>query len=451
MTPVDTLGEPVTVVDALGEPVVLINNDGTPAFLAYSAKTYLGGVAPYHWLDFINNRALYAGADVGTVAGGTGYSFTRASDGYYENADGTLTLFGSGALRRGDRGVLIEGARTNLLVRSQEFDNAAWTKGETTVTANATTAPDGTTTADLIIPSVASAGHYVIPASSYTVPSAGSYQWSLFVKASGYSKVALRESGATGAFASFNLATGVVLDSGSAGGHTITNPSITAVGGGYYRILMTLTTSGATTITFGLWVLEPAYASGAPTSSWTGDGTSGIYLWGAQLEAASFPSSYIPTVAAAATRASDVLTYTAGVSYPLQLWSEFERAVDTGAQEGLVRLDTGSANPKASLFVDSIDRLGFELSTDGAQAVAGSIAVGVVTKGAARYATNDLLGALGGTLSPQDATATEPTAPTRIIVGDSSHNNTMFMFGYIRRIAVIQGAGTDANLIAMTS
>jgi hypothetical protein len=183
MTPVDTLGEPVTVVDALGEPVVLINEDGTPAFLAYSAKTYLGGVEPYHYADFINNRMLYAGADVGTVAGGTGYSFTRASDGYYTNSDGTLTLFGSGALRRGDRGVLIEGARTNLLLRSQEFDNAAWLKGgSAAVTANTQIAPDGTLTADTVTVTTSSADNI---SQQWTVASVANqtFAGSIFLKA----------------------------------------------------------------------------------------------------------------------------------------------------------------------------------------------------------------------------------------------------------------------------
>jgi hypothetical protein len=47
--------------------------------------------------------------------------------------------------------VLIEGARTNLLLRSQEFDNASWTKrGTAAITANAIAAPDGALTADLL-------------------------------------------------------------------------------------------------------------------------------------------------------------------------------------------------------------------------------------------------------------------------------------------------------------
>lgn len=326
------------------------------ANLLQQATAYLNGVAPFHWADFINNRMLYAGVDVGTVAGGTGYSFTRASEGTYRNANGTTTTFGTGVLRRGDRGVLIEGARTNLFLNSA-----------TGVTQSVT-----------------------VTATAHTLSFEG---------------------------------TGTVTLSGA----STAGPLVGT--GALNRVSLTFTPS-----------------AGSLTLTITGT------VERVNLEAGAFGSSWIPTAGSSVARAADVLTYTAGVSYPLTLWAEFERAVDTGVQEGLVRVDTSaSANPKASLFVDSIDRLGFELSTDGAQAVAGSIAVGVVTKGAARYATNDLRGARGGTLSPQDATATEPTAPTRIVVGDSSHNNTLFMFGYIRRIAIINSAQNDAALQAMTT
>jgi hypothetical protein len=434
MTPVDTLGEPVTVVDALGEPVVLINNDGTPAFLAYSAKTYLGGVAPYHWLDFVNNRALYAGADVGNVTQATGYSFTRASDGYYTNADGTLTLFGSGALRRGDRGVLIEGARTNLLTYSQQFDNAAWGKQNSAVTANTTVAPNGTTTADTVTANAGAAFHYV---NRSALPTSGSEVFSFFAKkgTSSWIFFTIRDVSIN----YFNFDTGSF-------GTTPNTCTATALANGWWRITVTATVATAAGCGIGV-------ASGDGGASFTAAGTETVIVWGGQAEANTFASSYIPTVAAAATRAADVLTYTAGVSYPLSLWAEFERAVDTGANESLVAVEA-SAIERAVLRAANSD-IGQVVVIDGGVTVANPTVAGVLTVGAvyklsARIATDSVQIARGVTLGTEDVSATMPDAPTSLRIGTITGGSDP-SFNYIRRIAVFNSALTDAQLQTTTS
>ncbi len=405
--------------------------------LLNSATIYLGGVAPYHWADYINNRMLYAGIDVGNVTQATGYSFTRASDGYYTNADGTLTLFGSGALRRGDRGVLIEGSRTNLLLRSQEFDNAAWTKTNTTVTANATTAPDGTTTADKLVENSATDFHATGPAVSVGTVTATECL-SVCAKASERSWIALQLGASRVAY--FNLSAGTI---GTTTGST--TATITALANGWYRcaIAGVRETSQANTILL---------ASADNTASYTGNGTSGVFIWGAQLEAASFPSSYIPTTTASVTREADVLTYTAGVSYPLSLWAEFERAVDTEGVEVMVRASFDNNN-LADVGVNGSDLAELQMvaggSSQGFPSVAGAVALNTVTKIAGRFNTNSMQLARGGTLGTEDTTATLPTAPTLLYIG--AGNATRHSFGYIRRIAIVQGAVSDANLQAMTT
>jgi hypothetical protein len=630
MTPVDTLGEPVTVVDALGEPVVLINEDGTPAFLAYSAKTYLGGVAPYHWLDFINNRALYAGADVGNVTGATGYSFTRASQGYYQNSDGTLTLFGynlllrsqefgttwtrngctqtadqyvapdgtntmdqllatagsnthyttqnitwtaavhtvsvfvrytnnrwflistwdgttsrngsfdllngvvgattgatstiqslggglyrctitgstamaaafgnvayalnntdvatietwtaagtetvgiwgaqadlgaqatayvpttsaaAGALRRGDRGVLIEGSRTNLLLRSQEFDNASWTKGGTTVTADSIAAPDGTTTADTIVETAALADHNVIQTPS--VAANTTFTATAFVKrASGARQFAFQfvGSGGSDSFSIFyNLGTGAVGSSGTNGTASITSSSITALANGWYRCAVTAIVSTTQTLASGRWCIANGTTVGS--QNYTGDGASGLYLWGAQLEAASFPSSYIPTVAASATRAADVLTYTAGLTYPCGLWAEVVRTVNTGAPQVPVGVNL-SASERSELAILA-DNTGRAYQVTGAALVGevsngSSLSLTAAIKMAGRFGTNVTQLSVNGGIGTQDASAAAPSSPTLLTIG-TRNSSTDPVFGYIRRIAAFNFAPSDAQLQAMST
>jgi len=416
---------------------------GGSVALSSLATAYLGGVTPYHYADYITNRMLYAGADVGTVAGGTGYSFTRASDGYYENSDGTLTLFGSGALRRGDRGVLIEGSRTNLLLRSQEFDNAAWANFNSVDTANYTASPTGATNATRLIDDAGGGSGSVTIFQNGTVTTATNTTFSAFLKADQLGWAALQTSNydASGNGTSyFNLNTGAVGTKDA--NHSVSG--IQALGNGWYRCWIVFQ---STTDVIGTVAIRVASADA--TAAVTRNGTSSILIFGAQLEAASFPSSYIPTVAASATRAADVLTYTAGVSYPIQLFAEFERAVDTGSFEELFNLDDGDSSDRAVLYVGTTDLASVDMRTasvsQGPATVAGTVALNTVTKLAGRFQTNDMRPARGGTLGTADTSCTLPAAPTRLVIGNAPS------FGYIRRIAVIQGAGTDANLQAMTS
>ena len=82
------------------------------------ATSQLGGLVPLHYWDFTTNRALFAGADVGAVTSTPNWSFTRATVGSAEDLAGNIVQFSSGQIRRTDRGILIEGARTNLFLNS---------------------------------------------------------------------------------------------------------------------------------------------------------------------------------------------------------------------------------------------------------------------------------------------------------------------------------------------
>lgn len=391
------------------------------------ATAYLAGIEPYHWFDFVNDRCLYAGNDVGGVSGATGYSFARASQAYYTNSDGTLTLFASGALRRGTRGVLIEGARTNLLLRSQEFDNASWAKTAVgtgvapTVTANAGAAPDGTTTADRV--------QFSLGGGTGATDISRLDQTATVVDATAYTKSVYIKS---------NTASSYVMELDISAGSSRVIINVTPE---WQRLPATFTsTSTSMQARIGL------RGAGATQNSDTAD----VLIWGAQLEAASFPSSYIPTTTASATRAADVLTCTAGVSYPLSLWAEFERAVDTGGEEFLVQT-RADANNRFALIVASNDTataVAIAASTNNNVAVSGSVAINAVTKMAARYALNDVRVYRGATQGGNDTSAALPTDPTEI---QFHSNGSSQPFGYIRRAAIFNSALSDAQLEAITT
>lgn len=192
------------------------------------------------------------------------------------------------------KGFLIEEQRTNLLVRSEEFDNASWSKIEATITANAAISPDGTADAEKFIPSTNAVSHYVNQSvTSTTAQCTGS----VYVKLDGsaINKVTLFP-GSSGTFANFNLST--LFSSGEA---NVASTSITNVGNGWYRLSATWV-AGITVTTLRIYASSGTFGA-APVA---GDGTSGIFLYGAQLEAGAFATSYIPTVTSTVTRNADV-------------------------------------------------------------------------------------------------------------------------------------------------
>ena len=202
------------------------------------------------------------------------------------------------------RGILIEEQRTNLMLRSEEFDNAVWIKTAVTVATNATTSPNGAVDADAIIENTSTSAHDVY---NSAILAAGAQTFNVYVKPNGRSWVNLFVFQGGGASNStwFNVSTGVV-GTVPAG----TTASITPVGNGWYRCGITFTALAAAASAY------VRLATGDNISSYTGDGTSGIFVWGAQLEAGSFATSYIPTVASQVTRTADVCTITAPMFAP---------------------------------------------------------------------------------------------------------------------------------------
>ena len=186
--------------------------------------------------------------------------------------------------------LLLEPQRTNLITFSEQFDNAAWAKNETTISANIATSPSGLQDADKIIPNSNNTAHNVDRV-GLTVSLNGTA--SVFLKASGYNKAAIR-SYFTGAYASFDLVNGTIL---TAVGVTA---KIENYGNGWYRC--SVNDTGNALYGYVIAVLD---ASSDPAATYIGDGTSGVLAWGAQLEVGSYPTSYIPTLGSSVTRLPD--------------------------------------------------------------------------------------------------------------------------------------------------
>ena len=228
-------------------------------------------------LDFANSKAL-----------DPRITFSRSSSGTYVDSDGLIKTAVTDAPRfdhdpvTGESlGLLIEESRTNLLTYSEQFDDgsyitAAFQAVAPTKTPNQATAPDGSLTADKIdYPAVSGANTYsLIYRNAVTL--SGSHSSSIYLRgAVGGEKVYL-----------FYIVDGI---------HSNTLCTLTTE----WQRFSVIFTGG----TPSYWHLGVDLRSG---SGQVAQSASTIYAWGAQLEAGSFPTSYIPTTSSAVTRAADL-------------------------------------------------------------------------------------------------------------------------------------------------
>ena len=284
-------------------------------------------------------------------------TFTRASTGTFVGSDGLLKSattneprFDHNPTTGESLGLLVEEARTNLLVRSEEFNDATWTKVNTTVTANSIAAPNGTVTADTITDSNdgASTAHSTSTANQ-SLTSGLTYTISVYAKAGTQPGIAFifpSSAFTSNLNARFNISTGTIanLDSGLTG-------SITAVGDGWYRCTATATATATASAGFQIRIAT------ASTSFYQGNGTGTIYLWGAQLEAGAFPTSYIPTTSATVTRAADVASITGSNFsswYRQDAVSVFSQSTKLNAATGApFSINDGTSNNRISGLVSA--------------------------------------------------------------------------------------------------
>jgi hypothetical protein len=189
------------------------------------------------------------------------------------------------------RGLLVEPAGTNLALRSEDFANASWSKDRTSISSNVLASPDGATTADELIEDVQTGPHHTNIA--FTVADSTTVTASFFVKANtrlGCAIAIRQRDGTTTKEAFFNLSTGALTTVDA--GYTA---AIQAYPNGWYRCSITGDSGvGGLSARAYCFILSTATST---STSYTGDGTSSLYVWGAQLEAGSVATSYIPTVA----------------------------------------------------------------------------------------------------------------------------------------------------------
>ncbi|MEN9761280.1 MAG: hypothetical protein RI906_1106 [Pseudomonadota bacterium] len=394
-------------------------------------------------------------------------TFTRASSATYFDATGTLQTATTDVPRfdydpstLAAQGLLIEEARTNILTQSTNF-SSGWSITAATLTANVTASPDGTTNAASIIENLTTSVRAL--SQSATITAGQTITASLFVKQTGGATRHFRiqissNAGANGFRAYFDLATNTVNSSVAFGTGTLVANSavITPIRNGWYRISVSGTVDPAATSASSIGFMQDTAGGSA---SYTGNGTSGLFLWGAQLEAGAFPTSYIPTTTTALTRAADVASvntlspwYNATAT---TLYTEFNTPVPTTVTASAVvaGFDDGTANNRFSNFYTSnTGVIAANQTIAGAPSFTISGASGLtlsnVQKAAARYQAGSYAMSVNGAAAVTDAFASAPPTVNTLRFGLRPSGTQANM--WLRRVTVYPRGMSNAELQAIT-
>jgi len=290
-----------------------------------------------------------------TTSGAVGTATFINSSGYVQSVAAGVPRFDYNPTTLAPRGLLIEGSATNLLNWSESFQttggavNWNFSAVNTTRGTVTTTNPTGSSGTVVKVEETTTNGVHA----TLSVPTASAstaYTFSVWAKAVERTFVQLYENGGSSATNMVNLSNGNIVSESVAG-----NTRVTAIGTtGWYRIEMRFTTAAGQTSAN----CQMRLSTDGTTTSYAGTTGSGIYVWGAQLEAGNGASSYIPTTTAAVTRAADQcfiadaspfqVSTTNGTLY----WSGIIHKQTPGAYTEIVGfMDSNSPSPRPTFEV----------------------------------------------------------------------------------------------------
>ena len=425
----------------------------------YGKADFINYGKPSLLLDFARNKSL-----VDRISGNNLITFARASTGTYVGADGLIKTAAADEARfdydpeTGESlGLLIEESRTNLFTNSQLF-NFNWTNIRSSESGTTATAdPEGFTTgaAFKLVANTDNNTHR-LDKTGLSMSVSTTYTMSLWAKAAEYTGVSLTIANSSNLFAGiyFDLSNGTFTNGGDAhSGSMIEYPN------GWYRCIATYTTPSS--ISFQqclIGVLE----DGA-TKSYTGDNSSGIYIWGAQLEQASFPTSYIPTSASAVTRQPDNAQIT-GTNFS-SWYNQSEGSFYSDMKLNPSFPVSGKASISFTLSDKSFNNRITLASSTGSSAlnadvtISGTVyraVIGNYTSGSSSirtsigYKSADTAGSFDGASPVTSSPSGTLPLLTRADIG-KDHTNSNYLSGHIRRITYYPQRLTNTQLQELTA
>jgi hypothetical protein len=325
------------------------------------------------------------------------YSYTRNSSGTYVGSDGlikTATIneprFDYDPTTGESLGLLVEEARTNIIVSSPVFNTGGWNQDGVVLTANAGVAPDGTTTATSVSQGTGNNRCFHFDNSGVT----GNKVFSFFAKANAGTSFQLTAVGGQ----TPNATVTVNLSSGTVSGFS--GATIQLFASGWYRVflpVLVIIASGNSTY----------FSFSCPAAS--------VFLWGTQLEAGSFPTSYIPTSGSTVTRQPDQLVL------------------------------NRTLNPQGAFYIEP-NTTGTSLVADNGSS---TISPPQGTKSALYYNTSRTL-SMSSSTTPVEGNFNVPQNLNRVSLGFDRLNNSNYINGHLKKFMYYGSPVTEDNLRSLT-
>jgi hypothetical protein len=384
-------------------------------------------------------------------------TFTRAlntatvvnSSGYIVGINANLPRFDYDPIALTCKGLLIEESRTNLFDASADFQGAGnWKYVLGVLNTSAVVGPDGVTTVRKLVMNNGASPTFAGNSGVYNVLSltnGTSYTYSVFAKSGEFNVIRFRDSYVSGNFLDINLDTGVITN----GTAIYTNVSANLYANGFRRIQFTFVFPGATGA-----VASPAYRADS-----TGDGTSGFYVFGGQLEAGGFATSYIPTTTASVLRNADVATmtgtnfsdwYTGGTSGTMvaqatppnasQSFAAVLAFAGASPSTDFIYLGRSGTSARAFVTVSSVGQGTFNF---------GTWANGTAGKTSIAYAPSNVAPCFNAGTVTVNTTASVPTL-VRAYIGNFSDGGSTVWNGIVSKVFYYSQRLTNAEIQAFT-
>jgi hypothetical protein len=366
-------------------------------------------------------------------------TFTRAgntatrinSSGLIEVVNADLPRFDYDPITLACRGLLVEELRANLAVYSEEFIiGSGWGFTNANRVVAAVSAPNGAASV-IKLEETAVSGIHAAGTTIGTVAVGDVYTASIFAQAAERTLVWITSQAEP--FRYFNLANGTASSPA--------NSTITNLGGGWYRCTTTFTKTNTNgTFNFGT-------ATSTSTPVHLGVAGSGVYFWGAQIEAGAFATSYIPTTTTALTRNADVATMT-GTNFS-DWYNATEGAIQaefsfvgysTANRDRIVSISNSTGTSEIVILQQTTNGYGrFEVVNSGSNqalldCINTTMVAGTTYKICGAYKANSFVasGSLGSQAT--DSSGTVPTVDRMCIGGFVDGTATLVFSGHMRKI-----------------
>jgi hypothetical protein len=383
--------------------------------------------------------------------------FTRASTATFVGSDGLIqsaainaARFDHDPLTLACKGLLIEESRTNSWSASEALGASPWsTTNTTTATLNDTTSPDGLTTAEKFTVG-STTQEYGFTRNTFSFVSGTAYSIGFFFKANQITRINIITNNQV------LLPINAIFDltgSGSIVGTPTGTASIQQFSNGWYRCSVS-----TTALLGGITSVRVAAVSGT-SISYPGNSVDSFWAWGAQLEAGSFPTSYIPTVASSVVRSADVCSIT-GANFN-GMWNQSEgtflaqtQKTSTNSNAFVISASDNSFNNETDLRYNSVSQTAALINVSGASQTTGfqaNITSGSAVKQSIAYKLNDCAFVANGASPISDTSALIPTVD-RLTIGNVAVVGSIFYLnGTIAQIRYFKKRLPNAKLQALTA